>query len=132
MASLTLSLFAHARVVATPPHRVVERLDALPRIELGLWQLPVPGSELYIGTTAANNKDTGGMPEPTPSLITRVRGRAVEWVTVLEPRRGMSRVASVRALPDGGLAVTLTDSAVVETSLTGLIRDYTVPPRSLP
>jgi len=44
----------------------------------------------------------------------------------------MSRVAAVRALPDGGVAVALTDNVVVETSLTGLIRDYTVPPRSLP
>ncbi|HRJ72166.1 MAG TPA: heparinase II/III family protein [Terrimicrobiaceae bacterium] len=53
--------------------------------KLALWQLPIPGSEAYTGTTGLNNPNTLRMPDEAPSLFTRTKGKTAVFVTVLEP-----------------------------------------------
>ena len=98
----------------------------LPTVMLDLWQLPVNGGVPHLGTTAANNKDTGGMPDAMRSLITRVRARTIDFLTVLEPHRGTPRVKSVAARPGAGVVATLADGTTIQASLDELIARHAV------
>ena len=64
-------------------------------VKLALWQLPVKGSEIYTGITGMSNPNTLRMPDEAPSLFTRVRGKNVEFVTVLEPFKETPSVTAI-------------------------------------
>ena len=64
-------------------------------VHLALWQLPPAGSEVFTATTGMNNPNTAEVPSATPSLITRVKGKTVSFVTILEPFREKPAVTGV-------------------------------------
>lgn len=79
---------------------------------LELHQVASPGAEAFIGDTALNNPNTGRVPEATPSLFRRVRGKSAWVVTVLEPRQGPSRIQRLDFSADHRLKVTRTDGSI--------------------
>jgi len=56
-------------------------------VNLALWQLPAKGSEIFTAVTGMNNPNTSEVPSAAPSLISRVQGKSVSFVTLLEPFR---------------------------------------------
>jgi len=64
-------------------------------VHLALWHLASPGAEFFTATTGMNNPNTSEVPGPAPSLISRFRGKAAEYVTVLEPYRDKPTVTGL-------------------------------------
>jgi len=83
---------------------------------LELWSLPVSGGIYYRGITGMNNPDTSTLADAAPTVIQRAMGKAVDFVTVLEPRKDGSAVRTVAA-KDGGVEVTLADGRKLAWSL---------------
>jgi hypothetical protein len=97
-----------SKQVAPPANKKV--VPEVSTTQLSLWQLPVAGSESYLGYTGMNNPNTVRMADKTPTLFRRVRAKAVDIYTVLEPRReGPTKVKSVAAQGAHGVLVTFAD-----------------------
>lgn len=73
-------------------------------VHLALWQVPIPGSEIYTASVGLNNPNTSRMPDAAPSLITRARGKGASFVTVLEPYKEKPSVTGI-ALDDDVLII---------------------------
>jgi len=95
-------------------------------IGLNLWQAPMEGGEAYVGITGLNNPNTLTVPDGAPSLIRRVRGSGVTYVTVLEPYRESGEVTAVEAVGDEGVRVRFADGRTVEANLADLILEHGV------
>ncbi len=93
---------------------------------LELWQLPIAGGEVFTGVTGLNNPNTKTYPDTAPSLFHRVRGRSVEFCTVLDPRKGQSHVKAVQTGAGGGIAVELQNGKRVNFTLDDWIKRYAV------
>lgn len=93
---------------------------------LELWQLPVPGGEVFTGMTGLNNPNRATFPDYAPSLFHRVRAARAEFVTVLEPCKGAPRVESVAASADGGVEIRLREGALRVPGLDALVRQYRI------
>ncbi len=80
-----------------PADRIVQNgVPELPaKTGLALWQLPLPDGEVYTGITGMNNPNTGKTPDAAPSLIARARGKAVYFVTVLEPFKDSPKITGI-------------------------------------
>jgi hypothetical protein len=96
-------------------------------VGLALWQAPVPGGAVYTGVMGMNNPNTATMPDAAPALIHRVRAKTVEFMTVLEPHKGPSRIKGVEANAAGGIAVRLQDGQSLAFALDDLIAKYPPP-----
>lgn len=103
-----------------------KKIDAskLPPIHLAFWQLPVKDGEHYAGVTGLNNSNTRIMSDEAPTIIHRVRGKAVDLVTVLEPYRETPRVTEVNPHGAAGVSVALSGDLRVTASLDELIRRF--------
>ena len=64
-------------------------------VNLALWQVPIGNSEIYTGTTGLSNPNTSRVPDATPTLITRTRGKTADFVTVLEPYKEKPSVTGI-------------------------------------
>ena len=93
------------------------------QVGLNLWQMPIDDSTAYLGVTGMNNPNTKTVPDAASSLIRRVKANVAHFVTVLEPTRGESKVASVKAIPGDaeddavGVRVKLEDGSMIEWSI---------------
>lgn len=82
-------------------------------VHLALWQLPPAESEIYTAVTGMNNPNTGEVPSPAPTLISRSKGKSALFVTVLEPFRdkptvtGLSGTAEKFTITRNGQSLTL-------------------------
>ncbi|MBI3987887.1 MAG: alginate lyase family protein [Lentisphaerae bacterium] len=91
---------------------------------LALWQWPNEG-ELYTGLTGMINPNTAIIGDAAPSLFHRIRGKTAEYMTVLEPHKGVSRIAAVDA-GAGQLTVSLTNGKKIVVNWDDLIKRYAV------
>lgn len=92
-------------------------------VRLAFWQAAVPEREIYSAKTGINNRDTTRMPDTAPSLICRVRGKTVAWVTVLEPFKEKPRVTAIERLGEHGVSVRLIDGTSLTATWQSLITE---------
>jgi hypothetical protein len=90
-------------------------------IGLRLWQLPVEGGQVFSGSTGMNNPNTNTLADATPSIIHRVRGNSVKFLTVLEPNKGDSRIQSVTSAPREGVRILLKNGQSFSVSMEQLL-----------
>ena len=93
---------------------------------LKLWQGALAGSDAYLGVTGLNNPNTRTVPDDAPTLIRRVSGEKTTFLTVLEPYRADSKIASIQKTGDQGITIELRSGQRIEASLRELIEAHGV------
>lgn len=98
--------------------------SSLPPIHLAFWHLPIDGGRLFSGSTGLNNSNTMIISDQAPSIIHRVSAKQVEYVTVLEPYKEKTSVASVERDANQRIIVTWTNGKEMKTSIDELIAGH--------
>lgn len=108
----------------TEQHPATSPVRAAGGAALNLWQLPVKGGEVHSGITGLNNPNRTTYPDLAPSLFHRVKGKSAEFMTVLEPTKGQSRIRTVEAAGTGGMSVLFQDGKRLTFNLDELIKQF--------